>query len=323
MLENSYNPDHFLIELAEGDGYYDHTNASNKSMSAYLHEYMHYVQDTATYYGCQLRTERMSGNNNLDVIGAGANDLFLPLCFGVLNIENDKLYFEEEKKSLLGSLALKECMAQEAERYVFGEKSVQNCTAVMYRGIMTVIIRVLPSLTKTSLLRFVVEECCLMTTNPVGALIKLISTLYNTEIDNRLTNESEEELAKWLHEECESILARANLLSYGVMKSFDNVQISMQRNTMSKVASVMFSSQQEMNSNPERLQCAYNHIETFRQDNLNKRLDNHFIIIQSLIQYKQKLDINVWHKEFGFPIVRFKDATGKMKNNETDFSNCE
>lgn len=113
MLENSYNPDYFLIELAEGDGYFDHANASNISKSAYLHEYMHYIQDTATYYGCQLRVERLSGNANLDVIGAGANDLFLPLCFGALNIESDKVYFEEEKKSLLGSLALKESMAQE------------------------------------------------------------------------------------------------------------------------------------------------------------------------------------------------------------------
>ena len=97
----------------------------------------------------------------------------------------------------------------------------------------------------------------------------------------------------------------------------------MQRNTMSKVASVLFSSQQEMNANPERLQCAYHHVETFRQDNLNKRLDDHLIIVQSLIQYKQNLDINVWHKEFGYPIVRFKDATGKTVNNEKDFPNCE
>lgn len=321
MIENSYNPDHFLIELTDGKGYTDHINASIDAKSAYLHEYIHYLQDTATYYGAMLRSECILGNTNKDVIGASVNELFLPLCFGKLYIEDDRVYFEDTEKLQLGSLALKESMAQEAQRYVFGEKSVSSCSTVLYRGIKTIIDRALPSVSNFPLLRFVIEECCLMTTNPVSSLLTLITKLQNNDIAEILSENAEEPSAEMLHQKCETILENNSLLSYNTISAFDNAEISLQRNTLSKVASVLFTSQQDMVANFDRHQKAYKHIETFRQDNLSKRIDDHFVIVRTLILYKQTLDITTWHSEFGFPMVRYVNNAGITEINEIDFSN--
>lgn len=321
MIENCYNPDHFVIELSEGSGHTDHTNASLDAKSAYLHEYMHYLQDTATFYGAMLRSERIWGKTSKDVIGASADELFLPLCFGKLYVEDDRVYFEETEKLQLGSLALKESMAQEAQRYLFGEQSVRSCSTALYRGIKTVIDSALPSFSNYPLLRFVIEECCLTTTNPVSSLLTLITNLQNNDIAEILLENTEETLAEKLHHKCETILENNSLLSYNTISAFDNAEIFLQRNTLSKVASVLFTSQQDMVANLDRHQKAYKHIETFRQDNLSKRIDDHFVIVRTLILYKQTHDITTWHSEFGFPMVRYVNNAGNTEINEIDFSN--
>lgn len=321
MIENSYNPDHFVIELSDGKGYTDHINASVDAKSAYFHEYMHYPQDTATYYGAMLRSERVLGKVNKDVIGASADELFLPLCFGRLYVEDDRVYFEETEKLQLGSLALKESMAQEAQRYLFGEQSVRSCSTVLYRGIKTVIDCALPSISNFPLLRFVIEEYCLMTMNPVSSLLTLITKLQDNDITVLLSENSEVASAEKLHHKCETILENNFLLSYKAIYAFDNAEISLQRNTLSKVASVLFTSQQDMVANLDRYQKAYKHIETFRQDNLSKRIDDHFVIVRTLIQYKQTHDITTWHSEFGFPMVKFVNNAGNIEINEIDFLN--
>ena len=105
MKENSYSPGAFTIELndecypiAHDMGFQD-----EKAQSGLLHEYIHYLQDTVTYYGVKYRTELYSKNVNMTVAGGNGNSLLsLPEFAGMkpINIDaNGRPTFEAQQPS--------------------------------------------------------------------------------------------------------------------------------------------------------------------------------------------------------------------------------
>ena len=161
MKENSYSPGAFTIELndecypiAHDMGFQD-----EKAQSGLLHEYIHYLQDTVTYYGAKYRTELYSKNVNMTVAGGNGNSLLsLPELAGMKTItidDNGRPTFEGD---LIGATAIKENMARQAEFYVYGIPEFNNSTAVIYTGITTLIRSASEQLSESPLALFVIDD---------------------------------------------------------------------------------------------------------------------------------------------------------------------
>lgn len=101
-MDNCYRNGMFLIELRNIDSVLSF-------YSALLHEYVHYMQDTCTYFGIKQRFNYYHCDNQLEMIeGCDIYKMNNPYFEPEIKIFNDKILLG---KSFLGYKAIKENMA--------------------------------------------------------------------------------------------------------------------------------------------------------------------------------------------------------------------
>lgn len=323
-LETSYYLGHFAISLEQHlwDAYKNPQKCSNQNKSEYLHEYTHYLQDTATFYGHIYREQIWLKNIDEDVKGGNADDLFLPL-FGEYRIEElngRPVYYESDNSSpiILGSLALKESMAQEAQRYVFGNNSTRNSQSVLYCGIKRVIDEFLPYADNFPVLRFCIEDCCLMTEDPSKSLLLLLKFLQNNNLDKRLSSLTETDQIDEIYNTCEVFFNNAGLSCYGSLSvdSFDNDAVK--QYAVESITGILYQTEKDLNDDIDRFCEIAEKINESRVKNLSCRLSNHTVIAHTLYDFKQTKDMKTMYNVFGMPVI-FTEIDGKRLTNKDDF----
>ena len=212
----SYNVGFFLNELpiSVWKSLYNGVGEILFAKCTLLHEYIHYLQDTATYHGSLYRigkyNQSATGVMDADVMGAtivdaeGKQD--------VVSVVNGKLMFGG---LTVGSLLIKENMAVTAQNYAFGDIGVSNVpTSDNYNAVTRYIWRELKPLTSRYLLTFALYEMALTTENPSVALQELVGCLRGAAFLRKVRYYTEEELVGMIFEEGETYLESKGLLDY-------------------------------------------------------------------------------------------------------------
>jgi len=198
----SYNVGFFLNELpiSVWKSLYNGVGEILSAKCTLLHEYIHYLQDTATYHGSLYRI----GKYNQSVTGVMAADV---MGATIIDIEGKQDVVSEVKGKLMfgkftvGSLLIKENMAVTAQNYAFGDIGVSNIPiSCNYNAVTKYIWRKLKPLTSCYLLTFALYEMALTTENPSVALQELIGCLLGSDILRKVRYYTEEELVGMIYE---------------------------------------------------------------------------------------------------------------------------
>lgn len=321
--ESSYGTGEFTIHLKSSDwcAYHEPQNATINAKSSLLHEYIHYLQDTATYYGTIYRKQIYEDNIDVFVKGGNGDDLIGWLCMGVLDVVNNRPVFKENGKTIpLGSLALKESMAQEAQRLVFGEKTTASSQSVYYRGITKIIDTFLPDTQEIPFLRFCIEDSCLMTDDPAQSLLELIACLAKQEdLRTKVDGENAEETINLLYELIETHLSSLGFLKYESIESLgvDTPEFSLMN--MECMSRGLFNTEESFFAEHGRFKQIAKIIDNQRIANLRKRQEDHAILAKTLSRLKETKDFQDLFKVFGMPMINSTDANGNFVTNKDDF----
>lgn len=276
--------------------------------SVLLHEYIHYLQDTCTYFGAKMRSLFLLQNNDLinDIVGFKVSSCGLAYFEPPISIVKDKLCIRD---IVLGSDAIKENMAFLAQKYLLPSYDQPG-----YNWISKFFIEKQCNFLKdNTIIQFALNDISLMTDYPVQSLITLINYLKQNEINvSDFCNEIE---IKRFYEICENQLEKGGLLKYD---SSIDCTIAVREN-------ISQTSLTELPNFSDILHC----IECFCKNNYKLRQNNHSIITEKLIEYKQQsnnhFQINsiectvfqkVFFETFGYPVINRIDVK-KMFNANT------
>lgn len=257
--------------------------------SAFLHEYIHYLQDTCTYFGV---THRLDSDNEIkgkDISKKGSYVLLPTITEDRKHI----MYGDEE----LGSIAIKENMAFLAQKYMLPQYILAG-----YNLISKLLESECPCIKGKYIVQFAIEDISLMTDNPSEALIQIIDFLKLNPL--KINNQNECASIEHIYQVCETVLHKKNMLKYD-SKVDALYKIDVRLDNLSKCGKF---------TNIEQIkEC----VTYFAQKNYDKRLHNHSIIAKKLVEYKSKsichnLDnadseteifTDVFFKTFGYPVV--------------------
>lgn len=325
--ESSYGIGCFNIELTERtwQAYVNPDGCSDKIKSELLHEYMHYLQDTATYFGTVYRRQVLSNEIDHDIKGGDADVLFMWPSMCDYSIANGKPVVLDPRNGnpiILGSLALKESMAQEAQRYVFGDAVTTDSQAVYYHGIKDCINCFLPFLTNTPLARLCIEECCLMTDDPSKCLLIVLEELKQTDLQQRIDGLADAEMLDVLCNICDEILCSKGLLAYDKIDTLDIDTDTETITMMDYISGCLYPDEQSWRADEDRFCEIADYINGNRINNLRNSKNNHACISQALVKYKNSKDMNTLYSLFGMPIIRTQ-IQGVVYTNKDDFPKSE
>lgn len=320
--ESSYSTGEFTIHLKSKDwtAYKDSQAATRNSLSAFLHEYMHYLQDTATYYGTIYRKQIYDNNIDMDVRGGNGNDLFDILCMGNLDVSEKRPTFDNGINVIpLGSLALKESMAQEAQRIVYGENTTASSQSVYYRGITKIIDTYLPYANEVTYLRFCIEDSCLMTDDPAQSLLQLLDTLASQDIISMIDGQEDEEAIETLYNHVENSLNDLGLLKYDAIDNLGIDTDEFSHSNMECMSRGLFDTEESFIAEYDLFLDIATKINQQRIANLCNRESNHSIIAQTLLKLKETNDFPAVFDVFGMPMINSTNNKGDFISNKNDF----
>lgn len=257
--------------------------------SAFLHEYIHYLQDTCTYFGVTHRMESDNAIKGKDISKKGSYDL-LP------TITVDRKYIKYSDETL-GSIAIKENMAFLAQKYILPKYKMAG-----YDLVSNLLESECPFIKGNYIVQFAIEDISMMTDNPCEALIQIIDFLKINP--PKFSTQNECASIEHIYQVCETVLRKKNLLKYD-SKVDALYKIDVRLDNISKCGKF---------TNIEQIKECVTH---FAQKNYDTRLHNHSIIAKKLVEYKAKsichnLDnadseteifTDVFFKTFGYPII--------------------
>lgn len=322
IVESSYCTGHFVMHLKPEDwqAYSALEQSKPDACSSLLHEYMHYLQDTATYYGALYRQQIYDNAIESDVKGDDLSHLFVPLFMGTTNHAGVRPTFTEQQTPyVLGSLAFKESMAQEAQRLAFGERTTLSCQAVYYRGIKQIIDEVLPYSEQIPYIRFCIEDCCLMTKDPSRCLLLLLQHLKTIDLVGKLADLPITEQIINLYSISEGYLESIGELMFDHIKDLDMETEEHVNQFVGNLAGARYDTKEEYIANYEHFMPIAQIIENHRVDNIEYRNNQHDIIAQTLYLFAKSHDMQTFYDRFGFPLIISNDDKGVMITNESDF----
>lgn len=317
MKENSYSPGAFTIELndecypiAHDMGFQD-----EKAQSGLLHEYIHYLQDTVTYYGVKYRTELYSKNVNMTVAGGNGNSLLsLPEFAGMkpINIDaNGRPTFEGE---LIGATAIKENMARQAEFYVYGTPQFDNSKAVIYTGITTLVRSVSEQLSESPLALFVIDDCCLGTTDPAASLMVILKNM-ETEKAEALLKLSDLELAHGLYDLCRNILENNGI---EVDAEIDQTPFESEEwcyTVINNITCRIYPSEEDCKKDIDAALKLSSILDEQSRVNAQVRHANHTALADSLMDFKQNRDLEQLFAKYGTPLIKRTGSCDPKESN--------
>lgn len=321
--ESSYGTGEFTIHLKSSDwtAYCAPNEASIYAKSAFLHEYIHYLQDTCTYYGSVYRKQIYNHKVDQDVRGGNGDELFDLLQFGNIDVGDIRPTFTVNGKTItLGSLALKESMAQEAQGLVFGEKTTASSQSVYYRGVTKIIDTFLPDTQEIPFLRFCIEDSCLMTEDPAQSLLELIACLAKQEdLRTKVDGENAEKTIKLLYELIETHLSSLGFFKYESIESLGIDSPEFYLMNMECMSRGLFNTEESFFAEHGRFEQIAKIIDNQRIANLRKRQEDHAILAKTLSRFKETKEFQNLFKVFGMPMINSTDANGNFVTNKDDF----
>lgn len=320
--ESSYSPGEFTIHLKKADwtAYGDPQSASSDSKSALLHEYIHYIQDTASYYGTIYRKQIYENKKDMDVIGANGDALIDLLCMGELSVEGMRPTFDSGRNiCILGSLALKESMAQEAQRIVFGERSIASSQSVYYRGITQIIDCYLPYAKDVTYLRFCIEDSCLMTDDPAKSLLQLLDSLVLQDIKALIEGLNEKEQIDILYKTIEGTLLELGLLRYDKIDTLGIDSQEFSYVNKEHMSCGLFNTEESFIAEHNRFMEVADIIDQKRIENLRRRKNEHSVVAQALRMFYESKEIHTLYNVFGMPMINSIDSEGQFISNKDYF----
>ncbi len=314
----SYKAGLFLIELpyaiwkelAQG------TLGEMTAQCTLLHEYMHFLQDTATYFGLLYRKgtflQISSGVMAPDM--KGANMVDSEKVQAKVTVVNGRLMYGN---LVAGSIMLKENMAVVAQHYVFDDTNARNIpTSDNYNALTYYIWQEIPALRFSYLLTFALYEMALCTEDPVGALQQLITYFKQIALDRKTRYYTEEEQIGWFYDEGEACLENAGLIDYAKIKSENKTDSTIDTLVDDSLASLPCEC-----GKLEGHQQKYRIFSYFKQkslSNLALRINRPTVIARSLIEYKESRDVNCLYRKFGRPYILSVDDKGIVHTNITE-----
>lgn len=307
MLEvkvNSYSPGAFTIEL--NDMCYpiahDLSLQDECVQSALLHEYIHYLQDTVTFYGVKYRSECYS--NSIDKQIAGGNDsssLGFPYMGGCFDInEEGRLMFDGE---IVGATAIKENMARQAELYVFGALPGATYNAMTYQAITMFVRCSSDALSKNHLAMFVIDDCCLGTTDPSKAIVTLMQHIDIKTVGSNLLQD-DQALVSWLYSAIHDVFLANNIMVDQAVDTsqFDAVEWKTAAHTL--IAKQIYVTQAICQSNIDDAYSLIDKIEKAYSANATLRQTNHSALSVSLMEFKKCRDFEQLFAKYGTPLIK-------------------
>ena len=307
MLEvkvNSYSPGAFTIEL--NDMCYpiahDLSLQDECVQSALLHEYIHYLQDTVTFYGVKYRSECYS--NSIDKQIAGGNDsssLGFPYMGGCFDInEEGRLMFDGE---IVGATAIKENMARQAELYVFGALPGATYNAMTYQAITMFVRCSSDALSKNNLAMFVIDDCCLGTTDPSKAIVTLMQHIDIKTVESNLLQD-DQALVSWLYSAIHDVFLANNIMVDQAVDTsqFDAVEWKTAAHTL--IAKQIYVTQAICQSNIDDAYSLIDKIEKAYSANATLRQTNHSALSVSLMEFKKCRDFEQLFAKYGTPLIK-------------------
>ncbi|MBQ4408424.1 MAG: hypothetical protein II852_15605 [Bacteroidales bacterium] len=301
MGDNCYDVGCFVLSMY---------NTNIPFYSGLLHEYIHYLQDTCTYFGLKLRNDIYNGRDtyNCHLIKGckmsclasieGRHPHLIPTVY-----QQQDLTFIEYGTAILGTESIKENMAYNAQRYL--DESYNNGLNG-YGVISKYIEKECPFLEGNYLVQFGLEDISLMSDNPSVAMVKLVEFCKNNQ--SVLPTISNKQDIKDLYDKLEQVLWSEGLLKYdGIEDCINGVR--------EKLKNIL---------KPEKCNVdeIINGIELFCKNNYEGRLKNHSIVTEQLFEYKthsvnhnsdendRETDVfgDVFFSVFGYPIMSCWDV---------------
>ena len=278
-----------------------------------LHEYIHYIQDTATYYGVLYR----NATYRKETIGvaapeiAGANIVETEGMQSEVIVTDGKLMYGN---FVAGSKLMKENMAVVAQHYVF-----DNVCAVViptnnnYTAITHYIWKEIPCFRYCYLLTFSLYDMALCSEHPVDALLQLIGFFQKSCISRKSRYYEEEELVGWLYDKGEEFLEASGLLDYSIIKNENKIG--------GDISSILDGSMATLPcecgkvENHQRKFTLFSYFKQNVRANLALRINRPTIITRTLIELKQRKDMEVFYKTFGMPYMLNIDENGEVHTN--------
>jgi hypothetical protein len=305
MGESSYNPGAFTIELAAEwwPIAHDYAFSDHNARRALLHEYTHYLQDTVTWYGIRYREELYYHRIDRTIAGGGASsNLGLP-CFGF-----DEYAFDTNGRpmfggDLIGAVAVKENMARQAEFYVFGKPNFDNSTAVIYTGVTHFVSCFSRKIANSPLALYVLDDCCLGTSDPIMSMLTLLKQMDAEVVEEHLVN-TDTAMSHWLYSYCHELLAKERITVDeevdGSVFDLCEWQIAMLNN----VSYQLYEKEEDGKANIEYLADLCDKLERCNRVNATLRPNNHTILADAMIAFKQNNDFPMLFEQFGTPLIK-------------------
>ena len=317
MMVNSYSPGYFTIELNDGNYHIAHDlGLQDKGVqSALLHEYVHYLQDTVTYYGAKYRGECYSGT--IDKLIAGGNDssaLGFPYMGGDFEINDDgRLLFDGE---IVGATAIKENMARQAELYVFGALKGATYNAMTYKAITMFTKCFSEELSKNHLAMFVIDDCCMGTSDPSTSIVALMEHIDIQSVEGHLKH-NDKDLVSWLYPMIHAVFESNNIL---FDQEIDILQFETEKwktacNT--GIVKQIYATSDICKANEDDATTLINIIEEAYHRNATLRRANHSVLTDSLMDFKQHCDFERLFARYGIPLIK-KTGTCDPKDSNLD-----
>lgn len=278
-----------------------------------LHEYIHYIQDTATYYGVLYR----NATYRKETIGvaapeiAGANIVETEGMQSEVIVTDGKLMYGN---FVAGSKLMKENMAVVAQHYVF-----DNVCAVViptnnnYTAITHYIWKEIPCFRYCYLLTFSLYDMALCSEHPVDTLLQLIGFFQKSSISRKSRYYQEEELVGWLYDKGEEFLEASGLLDYSIIENENKIG--------GDISSILDGSMATLPcecgkvENHQRKFTLFSYFKQKVRVNLALRINKPTIITRTLIELKQRKDMEVFYKTFGMPYMLNIDENGEVHTN--------
>lgn len=287
--------------------------------SALLHEYIHFLQDTCTYFGVKLREDLYNNKEEVNThliqgcdikclgsfYGINSKEKYLPKIAKGNGVEIIRL-----GTSILGAKAIKENMAYVAQKYLYEDYNKHNSE---YAFISNFVEIECPFLKNNNLIQFALDDISLMTENPGKALIKMIE-VFKVKKDE-VVKLCYVDKIKLFYDYCETILETNKLSQYnGIIDAVGGVE------------GHLYSYLPKEESNIDDIvHC----IVFFCKNNYQQRLKKHSILSETLIDYKNK-SINhltnsneesiifqkIFFESFGYPVIN-NNRDKKMFNSNT------
>lgn len=274
-------------------------------LSALLHEYIHYLQDTCTYYGALYRRESYEGTVNKFIKGSSPDDILREIPNRIV----DSTGYVTYGTCRVGSLLIKESMATMAQRYAFRESAgnIQKC--VDYNIASNYIEDNIPCLRSHKLLLFATMDILLMTEDPGRNLVILTSELKLRHIENLLQKDCDEKLLPDWYDLCENQIL-AGIVCYEKVKNLDLEGEYWTRKTIEGTGGIQISGDMILANNQD-LFCKV--VERLRENyayNIQKRrMGDHAIVPMILAAFARGFCMNDFYNVFGFPIIVCSDET--------------